>query len=109
MSDDPRRYSPWSPPRAARLGFLLGLGWDPHRVADDAVIASTPSAVARQAQRLGLPTEEAAFARMPRQVLARIDAAAAKRRLTREGLTRKLLLAAGGDEGLIDNIIDDGA
>src|SRR5919197_2630100 len=46
--------SRWTGERIARLGFLLGLGWDAKRIAEDPIIASTPNNVHRQAQRVGL-------------------------------------------------------
>ena len=44
----------WTGERIARLGFLLGLGWDAKRIAEDPIIASTPNNVHRQVQRFGL-------------------------------------------------------
>jgi hypothetical protein len=44
----------WTAERIARLGFLIGLGWEAKRVADDPLIVSTPNNVHRQAQRFGL-------------------------------------------------------
>ena len=43
-------------------GFLLGLGWDAKRIANDPIIASTPNNVHRQAQRFGLAFRAAAAA-----------------------------------------------
>ena len=48
------RKSRWTGERIARLGFLLGLGWDAKRIAEDPIISSTPNNVHRQAQRLSL-------------------------------------------------------
>ncbi len=98
----------WSFERVARLGFLVGQGLDAKRVADDPMIASTSNNVHRQAQRFGLAFREAAGLRLPQEVIARFDAAAAKRGLSRDGLVRILLVAAGSDGSLIDNILDDG-
>lgn len=98
----------WSFERVARLGFLVGQGLDARRVADDPMIASTANNVHRQAQRFGLAFREAAGLRLPPEVAARIDAAASKRGLSRDGLVRLLLVAAGSDGSLIDNILDDG-
>lgn len=98
----------WSFERVARLGFLVGRGLDAKRVADDPMIASTPNNVHRQAQRFGLAFREAAGLRLPPDVASRFDAAASKRGLDRDGLIRALLVAAGSDAGLIDNILDDG-
>lgn len=99
----------WSAPRVARLGFLVGRGWDAKRVAGDPTIASTPNNVHRQAQRFGLAFRDATGMRVPSEVGERLDAAASKRGLSRDGLIRSLILAAGSDAALIDNILDDDA
>ncbi len=104
--------SRWTGERIARLGFLLGLGWDAKRVAEDPIIASTPNNVHRQAQRFGLAFRAAAAAfslRLPPDASRHFDAAAAKRSLTREAIIRLLLLEVAADPSLIDNILDDGA
>ena len=98
----------WSFQRVARLGFLVGQGFDAKRVARDPMIASTPNNVHRQAQRFGLAFREAAGLRLPHEVCARLNAAAAKRGLSRDGFVRILLVAAGSEDSLIDNILDDG-
>ncbi len=109
-SDHPRGLrTRWSASRVARLGFLVGQGWDAKRVAGDPTIASTPNNVHRQAQRFGLAFREATGLRLPSEVGERIDQAAARRGLTREGLIRSLVLAAGSDAALLDNILDDDA
>ena len=105
------RKSRWTGERIARLGFLLGMGWDAKRIADDPLISSTPNNVHRQAQRFGLAFRAAAAAlalRLPPDATARFDAAAAKRSLTREAMIRVLLLVVATDPALIDNILDDG-
>ena len=56
------RKSRWTGERIARLGFLLGLGWDAKRIAEDPIISSTPNNVHRQAQRFGLAFRAAAAA-----------------------------------------------
>jgi hypothetical protein len=101
----------WTTERIARLGFLVGQGWDAKRVADDPMIASTPNNVHRQAQRFGLAFRDqpCALFHLPGNAGAFCDAAAAKRSLTREGLIRLLLVTAASDANLIDNILDDGA
>ena len=98
----------WSFVRVARLGFLIGQGWDAKRVAVDPMIASTANNVHRQAQRFGLAFREAAGLRLPHEVAGRLDDAAAKRGLNRDGLIRAVLVTAGSEAGLIDNILDDG-
>ena len=99
----------WSFQRVARLGFLVGQGFDAKQVAGDPMIASTSNNVHRQAQRFGLAFREAVALKLPGQVAGRLDAAAAKRALSREGLIRSLVIAAASDEALIDNILDDEA
>ncbi len=100
----------WTNERVARLGFLVGQGWDAKRVAADPLIASTPNNVHRQAQRFGLAFRDSptSLCRLPGEAGTLYDAAAAKRGLTREGLIRMLLIAAASDAALIDNILDDG-
>jgi hypothetical protein len=80
------RKSRWTGERIARLGFLLGLGWDAKRIADDPIIASIPNNVHRQAQRFGLAFRAAAAAMSlrPPDAACHFDAAAVKRGLTRE-------------------------
>ena len=97
----------WSFARVARLGFLIGQGWDANRVAVDPMIASTANNVHRQAQRFGLAFREAASLRLPPDVMGRLDEAAARRGLNRDGLIRAVLVTAGSEAGLIDNILDD--
>lgn len=102
----------WTGERIARLGFLLGLGWDAKRIAEDPIIASTPNNVHRQAQRFGLAFRAAAAAvglRLPQDAAHLYDAAAAKRSLTREAMIRLLVLTVAEDPILLDNILDDGA
>ncbi len=99
----------WPASRVARLGFLIGQGLDASRVAGDPLIASTTGNVHRQARRFGLAFRETTFpTRLPPHVARRYEAAAARRAVTREELVRLLLIAAGSDDGLIDNILDDG-
>ena len=100
----------WTNERVARLGFLIGQGWDAKRVASDPLIASTANNVHRQAQRFGLAFRDApsGAVRLPHDAGSLYDEAAAKRGLTREGLIRMLLVTAASEASLIDNILDDG-
>jgi len=103
--------SRWTGERIARLGFLLGLGWEAKRIAEDPIICSTPNNVHRQAQRFGLAFRAAAAAlsvRLPPDASSHYDVAAAKRSLTREAMIRHLLLEIASDPSLLDNILDDG-
>jgi hypothetical protein len=100
----------WTAPRVARLGFLVGAGWDARRIAEDPLILSTAANVYRQTQRFGLAFRDADVAlRLPPHVGSLYERAAEKRGLTRDGLIRLLLTVAGDDPALIDNILDDGA
>ena len=111
MTNDlaPRTHSRWPARRVARLGFLIGQGVEAARVARDPLISSTTGNVHRQARRYGLAFRDAtAPVRLPAHVGRRYDSAAAQRGVTREELCRLLLVAAGSDDGLIENILDDG-
>ena len=103
--------SRWTGDRIARLGFLLGLGWDAKRIDEDPIICSTPNNVHRQAQRFGLAFRAAAAAmplRLPPEAAHCFDFAAAKRGLTRESMVRILLMEVAADPNLLENILDDG-
>jgi hypothetical protein len=104
------RKSRWTGERIARLGFLLGIGWDAKRIAGDPIIASTANNVHRQAQRFGLAFRAAANVglRLPPGAASVYDAAAAKRSLTREAMIRLLVLTVAEEPTLLDNILDDG-
>lgn len=97
----------WTRQRIARLGFLVGLGWDARTIAADPLVTSTAPGVHRQALRFGLAFREAANLRLPAATLGRFEAAAAARGLSRDALIRALLITAGSDPSLIDNILDD--
>lgn len=102
--------TPWTTDRVARLGFLVGQGFAAKRIAEDPLIASTPNNVHRQAQRFGLAFRESkgTALRLPPDAAARYDVAAQKRGMTREALMRLLLLTAGAEPNLLENILDDG-
>src|ERR1700726_4827471 len=103
--------SHWTGERIARLGFLLGLGWDAKRVAEDPIIASSPNNVFRQAQRFGLGFRAAAAAlslQLPPDGTSHFEAAASKRGLTGQAMIHNLLLEVAADPNLLDNILDDG-
>ena len=104
------RKSRWTGERIARLGFLLGLGWDAKRIAEDPIISSTPNNVHRQAQRFGLAFRAAAAMslRLTPDANTQFEAAAEKRGLTREVMIKLLLLEVASEPYLIDNILDDG-
>jgi len=100
----------WTGERIARLGFLMGLGWEAKRVAEDPIIASTANNVHRQAQRFGLAFRLAGTmsVRLPPDVTSYFEDAASKRSLTREAMVRMLLFEVAADPSLLDNILDDG-
>jgi hypothetical protein len=97
----------WSVHRVARLGFLVGQGWTARSVADDPSIAASIGNVHRQVRRFGLAFHEALPLQLPSETLDRLEAAAVQRRLSREGLIRNLLVAAGSRTGLIDSILKE--
>jgi hypothetical protein len=101
----------WTTERVARLGFLVGQGFAAKRIAEDPMIASTPNNVHRQAQRFGLAFRDSkpTILHLPPDAAARYDAAAERRGVTREAVMRLLLLTAGAEPNLLDNILDDGA
>lgn len=105
----PSTQRPWTRDRVARLGFLVGRGLDTEQVARDPTVATSPGNVRRQANRFGLALRDSAERRLPAEVGERLDAAAARRGLSRERLIRSLVLAAASDPALIDNILDDDA
>ncbi len=100
---------PWTHDRVARLGFLVGRGLDVAGIAHDPAVDSTPGNVRRQANRFGLALRDVADRRLPTEVRDGLDAAARRRGLSRERLIRMLLLVAGSDPTLLDNILDDDA
>src|ERR1700730_8790795 len=75
----------WTGERIGRLGFLIGLGWDAQRIADDPAIASPPNNVYRQAQRFALGFRAAAAPlsfQFPPAAAGHFEVAALKRGLT---------------------------
>lgn len=102
-------HRPWTRPRIARLAFLLGRGLESEIIARDPLVATTPGNVRHQANRFGLMLRDTADRRLPPDVGARLDRAAERRGLDRQGLIRKLALVAGADPTLLDNILDDDA
>ncbi len=99
----------WSGERIARLGFLIGLGWDAKRIARDFIIHSTPANIYRQAQKFGLSFLAANVLGAPvsEKSLVTFDLAANRRGLSREGLVRLLVQTIAQEPLLIDNILDD--
>src|ERR1700730_3456060 len=78
----------WTGERIARLGFLVGLGWDANRMAEDPIILATTNNVHRQVQRFGLAFRAAMPALLDGvgpDAAARFQTAAVKRGLSREG------------------------
>ena len=105
----PSSQRPWTRDRVARLGFLVGQGLDAEHVGRDPAVATSPGNVRRQANRFGLALRDAADRRLPPDVRQRLDVAAERRGLSRERLIRSLVIAAGSDPSLINNILDDDA
>ena len=102
----PRSRTPWTTQRVARLGFLIGLGWTAKRIAADPLIRSTANNVYRQAHRFGLAMSDApqghASIRLPLSISGAYDRAAARAGMTREALVRRIVIAAGADQRLLD-------
>lgn len=101
----------WTNARIARLGFLVGLGWDANRIARDSIINSNRKNVVQQVHRIGLSFHTAAELSLDlsSDIYIRFDEAALKRGIQREGLARLLLRECASDPNLIDNVLDDGA
>ena len=97
----------WSEQRVARLGYLVGIGWDASRIAADPVVRSTAAEVHRLANRLGLRfrrTVDGAPLNLDGQRMAYFDREARPRRLPTEALLRKLGEAIA-DERMVDQLL----
>src|ERR1700757_3027288 len=103
--------SRWTLERVARLGFLLGSGWDQKRIASDPIISCSLENVQCQANRYGLSLRDMSVStymrRLSPQHMAAFDAASAKRGITRQSLIRRLLIEMAEEPNLIENILDD--
>jgi len=95
--------------RMARLGFLIGVGWDAKSIAEDPIIACTRSNVLRMARKYGLfdsltlgSLHDSRFSDVFRK-------AADKRGLSRYDLIRRILTEIAEEPYLLENILDDGA
>ncbi len=104
-----KKSHPWTAERVARLGFLMGLGWDVKRIAQDFIIHSTPANVYRHAQKFGLSfrTANVMGVPFPESFFPVLDEAALRRGITRERLVQYLLETIVREPILIDNILDD--
>jgi hypothetical protein len=100
----------WTIERIARLRFLVGIGWNANRIADDPVIATTPNNVHRHAHKFGISFRAATptICSLPPAATSYFAAAGARRGITRAEMIRRLLLEVASDPNLLDNIIDDG-
>jgi hypothetical protein len=109
MSENGTRLR-WTGERIARLGFLIGLGWDAKRVAEDPIIASTPNNVHRQAQRFGLSFRSASTAislQSSPETTRYFEQSAFIRGVSYDALIQRLLREIASDPPLLDNILDD--
>lgn len=91
----------WDDERSARLGMLIGAGWECQRIAADMQISETT--VRTKASRLGLRFGDIAK-------LTNGDAfqlAAMKRRRRREDVVADVLRILDTDKNLVENILDD--
>ena len=97
----------WSAPRLARLGYLVGIGWDAARIAADPIVRSSAGEVHRMTNDLGLrfrrPVEGSPL-NLDGKRMAYFDASARPRRLPTEALLRKLGEAIA-DERLVDQLL----
>ncbi len=86
----------WTKQRVARLGYLVGLGWDAKRIAADPFVQSTPNNIHVQAGRCGLSLRAARDEgiKVPAAIAGAYDRHARARGVTREALIVRLLTAA---------------
>jgi hypothetical protein len=108
----PVRERRWSNERIARLGFLVGLGWNSKRIACDSIISANPRTVLKHAHMYRLSfraVRSMSFQapQIPRKVVRVFDVAADKRSITREMLVKMLFLELAREPNLLDNILDD--
>jgi hypothetical protein len=94
----------WTEKRIARVGFLIGLGWNCRMIAEDRKIATSEENLYRQVSRLELSFREASQIRKMQKPF--LDAAE-KRGITEATLRKRLLDEIAADPVLIDNILDD--
>ena len=98
----------WSERRVARLGFLVGLGWDAARIARDPTVRCETGEVHRQVAALGLTMRETVSGtpyNLDGKRMAFFEASARRRRLPTEALLRKILEGVD-EERAIDLILD---
>ena len=95
----------WTGERIARLGFLVGLGWDAKRIAADPIIHSTDNNVHRQVQRFGLGFRSADKLSLKQDVVKAIEPIAGELGLSPESLVNKLMRHIIKDN-LIEAILD---
>lgn len=100
----------WTSARIARLGFLVGCGFQAKAIAEDQIIAATPNNVHRQARRFGLSfrdVKKSSIQLVP-HLGAKYDAAAARRGIGREDIIKLLLETIAAEPNLLENVLDDG-
>ncbi|HYA07715.1 MAG TPA: hypothetical protein VEF90_17645 [Xanthobacteraceae bacterium] len=107
-----KRYQRWTKERAALAAFLAGQGATHAEIAEHPEIATTKQAVSNQLwkRRVGRTPKghRVAAVRIPVEVEAAFRRAAQARLISTETLARRLMLIAGGDAALLDNVLDDG-
>ena len=102
------RYPPWTPRRAARLGYLAGRGLPAETIGNDtAVAARSLRSLYHVATRWGIPlgSGSAGTVALPDDVRRGLDRAARARWTTVESLALMVLRKVAHD-GLVDAVID---
>lgn len=100
-------HTHWNSKRIARLGLLVGLGWDARRISEDPIIDSTPNTVHQRIHKLELSMREGQSFEMTMEAQRRFDTAASKRGLTRDALVKRLVHELANDPCLLNNVLDD--
>ncbi|CAM6053274.1 unnamed protein product [Sphagnum tenellum] len=99
------RWSRWSGERIARLGFLVGCGWDAARIGADPLIGSTAKNVHRQVQRFGLSFRVADKISIKPKVVEDIEPIAGELGMSPEALVNRLMMHIIKDN-LVKAILD---
>lgn len=100
----------WTEARIARLGLLVGQGKSINEIASDEGISSTPEAVYKQAQRLGLSFRTTGYLliALSEAANASMGQAARRRNISIGELVKRLLETCSCEPALVSNVLDDG-
>jgi hypothetical protein len=100
--------SKWTPVRAARLGYLAGLGYSAREIANDPIVDSTETNIGRHASRFKVSLKEGRQRPVPEVTLTKAFRDAARTRDLRvDELIHKVIAAVAAEPNLIDAILDD--